>query len=350
MNIFKKSLLGVDIGSRTIKGVRLEKKKGRVSLENIFFLDLAQAENKDPSTVDTAECLKAGIEVCNLKNSRSAASIPDREVIRVALELPPMQTSELRTAVRHELSEHTGIPENELAFDFVEKKSSDPTAPIGITAYGTHRKSVEQLVKVLSGADLQANVIESDTLAISSMLEFNGYIDNKGVSVVFDLGESHLTSTLICNGELKLSKSSKLGWGKVNNTLTERFGFSYSEAEECKRRYDFNSSSQKEEKTEHAIDDVYASIISEIKGSLELFREYSPETATIDKVILVGGGSQTKNLSRVLEIYFKIPTTVANPFRNIDIFSKKNKLNEDEIANLAPYMSAAVGLALIGVK
>jgi type IV pilus assembly protein PilM len=350
MNLFKRSLLGVDVGSRTIKGVRLTKKKGRVALEDYFFFDLAKTENGNPSEANSVECLKAGIEVNNLKNSRTAASLPDHEVIRVAFDMPKMKPTELRTAVRHELSEHTGIPENELAFDFIENKTPlSSQGSVGITAFGTHRKSVEQLVKTLNTAQLQTAVIESDTLAITSMLEFNGYIQEKGVFVIFDMGESHLTATLICDGELKLSKSTKVGWGNVNSALSERFGFSYIEAEDCKCKYDFNSSSQKEEKTEHAIDDVYASIISEIKASLEIFKEYSPETNMIDNVILVGGGSQTKNLCRVLEIYFKIPTTIANPFRNIDIFSKKNGPNSEEIANLAPYMSAAVGLALIGL-
>lgn len=347
-----KPLLGVDMGSRTIKGLRLKKHKGRVFLDGYFFHDLAQTSESYPERSNAQETLKAGIEIQKLRKQTFATTVPDREVMHVALSLPKLKPAELRTAVKHELSEHTGIPIEELAFDFTvqQTQGDEQQESMNVSAYGVRRKVIDELVQTMNGASLRAAVVEPDTLAICAMLEFNKYIDQKDTYIVFDLGERHLTTTLVCAGDIKLSKSTEQGMGRINAALMEKLRISYGEAERRKLKYDFNSSpnAQESAETDLIIDESYAAIFSDIKATIELFRQNLPDSSQIKQLLLVGGGSQTPNLERVFQMFFRMPTSVVNPFRNIEIFGPQ--ASDDKIGELAPFMATAVGSALRGCE
>lgn len=271
--------------------------------------------------------------------------------MHIDLNLPKLKPTELRTAIGHELSEHTGIPVDELAFDYVLSEA-ESTGNVNVRAYGTQKRLVEDLVAKLAHASLRPVHVEPDTFAICAMLEFNGYLHPNLTYVIFDLGDNHLTASLYSNGELRLTKSSAVGSGQINKLLMEKLGLSHAEAERRKQKYDFNSNDRGEHQVEQLIDEVYASIFSDAKSALELFNQNLADSTKIDEIILVGGGSQTRNFERVFEVFFATKTTVANPFRNIDIFdprSSKSKGKSQEIASLAPFMAAAVGSALLGM-
>lgn len=185
-------------------------------------------------------------------------------------------------------------------------------------------------------------------MAITSMLEFNDYLDPKEVVVVFDLGESHVNSGLIAEGVLALTRSSKKSFGSVNRELKERCKLNYDQAEEIKLDYDFlvGPGENKTAVTE-VLDDVFTDVFKTIKVDLEFYQECAESLMRIDRVLLVGGGSQIKSVAKVIEKFLKVPAVVVNPFRNIDIFSGGDS---EEVAELAPFMGTAVGLALASIS
>jgi len=346
-NPFAKNLLGVDIGSRTVKAISLKHHRGGLALDKYFLYDLSETAKAYPTGANPAEALRAGVSLQALQRHPFAAGVPDRDVIHLALELPRLSDAELRTAVKHELSELTGIAAEELAFDFVVHAGPAEAPTLQVSAYGCQRRNVESLVKLVRGAELNPVRVESDTLAITAALTFNGYIENEKSYAVFDLGERHLTAALVQGGELRLSKTFDNGWGSINERLAGKFGFSYAEAEGHKHRYDFNAQEGADPAVEQALDEAYAAIFSDFKRALELFADFNPD-AKVDQMLLTGGASQTPNLPRVLQMFFKIPAEVANPFRKIAIYAAGPA--SDEIGRLAPFMMAAVGLALSNEK
>ncbi|RZA05710.1 MAG: hypothetical protein EOP11_12180 [Proteobacteria bacterium] len=347
-NPFAKNLVGLDIGSRTVKALSLKKKGRGYALDKFFFYDLKDTAKAYPKDANPGEALRAGVSLQALQDHPFAAGVPDREVIHLALELPRLKEAELRTAVKHELSELTGIPAEELAFDFLVLDGPAEAEKISVSAYGSHRRHVDNVVKLATSARLKPSRVESDTIAIAAALDFNGYIERDKSYAVFDLGEGHLTASLVQGGEVRLSKTFENGWGSLNALLQEKFGISYAEAEAHKQRYDFNAQAGADPAIEQAIDEAYAAIFSDFKRSLELFADFSPNAPKMDQMLLTGGASQTPNLPRVLEMFFKVPVEAANPFRRIEIYAEGPA--SDEIGRLAPFMMAALGLALSDKK
>jgi type IV pilus assembly protein PilM len=338
----KKLLLGVDLGTRTIKGVQLKQgKNGKVLLHKHFFQDLALISEQYPADCNREEAFKAALEIQSLVSSQAASAIKDSKVMSFQLELPTMSDKELIQVVPQEVAEQGQLNMDEHSFDFIVQ-------PNGVKAFCVKKSVVLDQMKLLEDAGLRPSSIESEMMAITSMLEFNGYLEPKEVVVVVDLGDSYMNSSLIVDGAPSIQRTCLSSFGSINQTLRDRCNLSYRQAEKVKVDYDFlvGPGAEKTELTS-VLDDAFTEIFKSIKGDIEFFQECSESGGRVDRILLVGGGSQMKSAAKVIEKFLKVPATVVNPFRNIDIFLDKTSV--EEIASLAPYMGTAVGLALASI-
>ena len=346
MNFFKKDILGVDLGTRTLKGVKLKQDKvGRVQLVNLFFHDLALTAQHFPEC-DRAEAFKAAVETQGLSHSQTATAVKDSEVMSFTLSLPTMSEKELAQVVPQEIAEQAHISIDDHSCDYFatpDPKNSDVTT---VKAFCVKKELVLEQMNSLKAAGLKPKTVESEMMAITAMLDFNGYINPKEVSVVFDLGETHMVSGLISEGVLCLTKSDNTSFGVVNRVLQNSFNMSYDEAEKVKLEFDFLLGPSAPSPVMEAVEASFAEVFSAMKQALDFYKECPESFARIDKVFLVGGGSQVKSVAQIVEQFFKVPAQLVNPFRNIDIFSGFDEQSSHDFAQLAPFMGTAVGLAL----
>jgi type IV pilus assembly protein PilM len=347
MSWFKKELLGVDLGTRTLKGVKLtQEKDGRVVLSGHFFQDLLSTSENYPERVNPLEALRAALEVQKLKSSYAAAAIPDSEVLTFNLELPKMSEKELKKAVPVEVAEASNLPMEEHSCDFAfSPVQPDNNEVIAVRAYCVKKDRVLECMKSLTNAGLKPSAIESELMAATAMLEFNGYLNPSEVSMVIDLGEGHVTSGLISDGALALTRDHGVSLGKINASLMGRLGFSYEEAESLKSGYDFSQEPSNTAETQ-ILDEEFTAVFKTIKAAIDFYRECPESYGRLDRIFLIGGGTQIKGIAKLHELIFKVPTLIANPFRNIDIFTKTEEQDHDEIVRITPFMATAVGLAL----
>lgn len=343
MSLFKKSILGVDLGTRTIKGVKLKQgKKGKMTLVGHFFQDLSQVCEGSPAQCNREEAFAAALEVQSLKSCNAATTVKDSEVMSFDLELPEMSEKELAQVVPQEIAEQGQLNIEDISYDFVKYPSK-------VKAHCVKKTVVLEQMKVLENAGLRPAAIESEMMAITAMLEFNEYIDSKETIVVFDLGESHVNSGLIVDGELTLTRSADVSFGKANQRLQDECGLTYQQAEDVKLNYDYLAGPGSEKTpTTNVLDDEFSELFKAVKQDLEFYQDCAESKMKVDRVLLVGGASQIKSAPKIIEKFLKVPSAVVNPFRNIDIFSGKNAT--EEVAALAPYMGTAVGLALFSMQ
>jgi type IV pilus assembly protein PilM len=324
-----------------------------VRLVGHFFQDLSEAAlAPGENAVDAA--FQAALEVSRLRSSPAATAIRDADVSTFRFSLPKMKEQEIRLAVAHELEENTGVSPSEMNYDYAVV-GEDPTRSetVEVKAWFAKREAVAEKVSPIVRAGLSCRAVETELMAIVEMLDFNGYIQPEQVQVVIDLGESHVELGLVSDGELKVTRHVQVGMGLVTRVLQETLGLSLADAEKRRSEYSFSSEaaegSDPSSRAAAVIDDAITGIFREIKEAVDFFRECPESYGRIDRILLTGGGSQIRDIDKVHELFFKAPTTVANPFKNIDIFSGPDPVDAEEIARLAPYMSVAVGLALASV-
>lgn len=347
MNWFRRKILGVDIGSRTVKGVRLRQERdGRVELDGHFFQDLSVTSDEYPARANRDEALKAALEVQKLSSSMASTALRDTEIMTFNLEFPIMKEKELEQIILQELAEVGGFAAEEHTCDFILGASPmDNPEVMAVRAYAVKKDLVMDQMKILKAVGLKAQAIESEMMAITAMLNFNGYIDPKEVAVVIDLGESHVSSGLIVDGNLSVTRNHGVSFGAVNKALQDQMSINYEQAEKLKAEYDFLAGAE-DSNAGHILDEMLTGIVRANKDAIDYYRELAESYGRVDRILLVGGASQMKNLDKVHQMLFKIPTVVVNPFRNIDVFTSLDESEQEEITRIGPYMAAAVGLAL----
>jgi type IV pilus assembly protein PilM len=344
-----KPVLGVDIGSRTIKGVKLKKEKdGRIHLASHFFQDLAQTSDEFPARCNRDEAFKAAVEIQRLNSSQAASAVKDSEIMTFSFSLPHMTEKELAQAVPQEVAEQAQIQVDDYVFDFLSSRHETTEE---IKAFCVKRDLVLEQMDAIKNAGLKPKSIEPEMMAILSMLEFNDYVSKEEVYVVIDLGESRINTALISDGNLVLTRAKGGAFGMINAVLHEMKSLNYDEAEQVKNEYDFLSVPEDQaDPINQIMDELFTEIFKNIKEVLDFYRDCPESFGRIDKILLVGGATQVRSIDKIHEMFFKIPTTIVNPFRNIEILSTENSQQNEEIVHLAPYMGTAVGLALGGVK
>jgi len=97
------------------------------------------------------------------------------------------------------------------------------------------------------------------------------------------------------------------------------------------------------------IETVSETLALEVKKTFDFYRTTAQESeATIQKILLAGGGSKLPGLPDFLAQRFDIPVEVFDPFRQIEVDA--TKFDPDYMREIVPEMAVAVGLALRGVE
>jgi len=82
---------------------------------------------------------------------------------------------------------------------------------------------------------------------------------------------------------------------------------------------------------------------------MDFYRTTAEESSEeIKKILIAGGGSKLPGLPEYLANRFEIPVEVFDPFRQIQVDSRK--FDPDYMREIVPEMAVAVGLALRGVE
>jgi len=346
---FGNKVTGIDIGHRTVKGVRLSRRGKKVYLEQYFFTDLASVFSRFPEERDPERVLTAMIQIHKLTGSHTATAIPDEQVFNFELSLPQMPKSELQAAVQFEVSNQARIPENELVIDFWDEAQGpiQKGANLHLRAFAARTEQVTQHLGQLKKAGFKPLSVESVMLANVEALRHNGYILPSTQCAVIDLGDSETVTAFIRQGSLHYCRSEKTGGGAMNEALKGRLAISYAEADKKKFEYRFNEKLE-DSSLQEAMEGVYFRIFKSIKDSIEGYLESTPG-AKLESIILTGGGSRAPQIDEVIRGFFGIPVVIANPFKNIEIYPNSRAGRDEQIAKLAPQLTTAIGLALRGV-
>jgi type IV pilus assembly protein PilM len=343
------SVVGIDVGHRTVKGISLTKRGKKIFLERYFFTDLASVFPRFPDERDPEQVLTAMIQIHKLAGAHTATAIPDEQVFNFELSLPQMPKGELAQAVQFEVSNLSRIPESELVVDFWDE-SIGPVQKGGslrLRAFASRMEHVNQHLVQLKKAGFKPDSVESAMLANIEALRHNGYIQPTTQCAIVDLGDSETVTAFVRQGALHYCRSEKTGGGSMNEALKGRLAITYADADKTKMEYRF-SESMADSGAQEALEGVYFRIFKSIKDSIEGYIENTPG-ARLEAIYLVGGGSRAPKIDEVIQGFFGIPAILANPFKNIELYPNSKAARDDQIAKLAPQLTTAVGLALRGV-
>lgn len=317
----KQSVLGVDIGSSSIKLTQLRKEKERAVLET--YGELANgpyAKLKIGQSVrlqqDAAiQALKDLIRESNSRAKLARVSIPLKSSFIKVISLPFEPGKSAADVIAIEARRHIPVPISEVSLDWwILPKDSRENKPIGeqeknsdVLLAAIHNDVIDEYKKVITGAGLEvaAYEIESFSLIRSSISRGSPTI------AILDIGASSVKMMIVDYGVMKASNLIIKGSQDITLALSQSLGVDFSKAEEMKR--EIGLSDLPEHKDIVAVmEPILDHIFFEAQTFLKNFQ--TKYGRSVNKVILSGGGASLKGLADLAVKRLTVEVELANPF------------------------------------
>jgi type IV pilus assembly protein PilM len=339
----KKGILGLDIGSSSIKVLELTEAKNGFELAN-FGIEYLPHETIVDSTIMNAPAVVNAIRKLiadnHIKAPRDVAtSVSGHSVIIRKITLPLMTEEEIEGNIQWEAEQYIPFDINEVNIDYqrLEMEGEDQESQ-DVLLVAVKKDMVNDYVTVISEAGMNPVVMDVDAFATQNMYEVNYEMERGKVITLVNIGASVININIVYNGNSVFTRDMSIGGNHYTEELQKQLSVSFDEAEQVKI-----GKQQAPQNIQPVLDSISNSVALEIQRSLDFFTATS-NFGHISKVYLAGGASKTAGLQQIIENQVGIPVELINPFNNIEIPTKT--FDKDYVQEIAPLCGVVVGLAL----
>lgn len=338
-----KKLVGLDIGSSSVKAVELARKGAAYELVSLGIEPLGQDVVVDGSIMDAllvSSAIKKVVAENKIKVKEVATSVSGHSVIVKRMTVSAVGESEVASAISYEAQQH--IP-----FDLADVNLSYQVmgpAPGGgteVMMVAAKREKILNHTNVLSQAGRIPVVVDIDALALQNAFEAN-YDPNPGSLVaLLNIGASTININILRDGTPLFTRDVSVGGNQYTDTLQKELDLSFDDAERLKQGHSLpNLSADAAAPHLRAVSEI---LLLEIHKTVDFFRQTTSQE-NIQAIYLAGGGAKVAGLLELLKQEFDVPIEVMDPFRRVNI--NPARFDVGGTMEVAPRLCVAMGLAL----
>ncbi|MES2986251.1 MAG: pilus assembly protein PilM [Patescibacteria group bacterium] len=362
-NIFsipETSVIGIDIGSSSLKIVQIKKKKGRAVLETYGELGLGpynklsvgQIVNMAPK--DISLVILDLIKEAEITTLKGGMAIPLKLSLVSVIDVPPVAESELATVIPLEARKYIPVPINEVTMDwfvipsprdtsleFIETENDaarqieENQKKIHVLMVAIHNQVLNSYTTIVNETKLQTSFFEVEAFA-TSRASLSG--ETTPVMIV-DFGASSLKLYIIDNGLLVSSHTINRGGQDITFSISKGLGVTFDQAEHLKRSLG-KSGVADESKILELISVHQEYAVSEVQSVISAFQKKFNKT--IGKVLLTGGSSGLKGFLELMQKSLACEVMYSLPFAKVETPAFLQEALKTTGLTFAP----AIGLAL----
>lgn len=353
----EESVLGIDIGSSSIKVVQAREKAGRAILETYGEIALGPYGGTDIGRavkLKTDQALLAVNDVLREANTTTKVcgmAIPLASSLITTMKVPQVAGANLEEIVTMEARRYIPVSMEEITLDWQvipevaqgtageAGSSAGKVTPSNILIVAVHTEAINTLKELSDKAMLQSKFFELEAFStIRSAIPG----ERRTVAIV-DFGASSTKVYIASNGVIKLSHSVPFGSQDTTLSISRASGISVPDAERRKRSAGLGSD-------ELGIDlksivDVNASFVA--NEILKVIREFQTKYGgLVEEVVFTGGGIALPGLFELLSGKLAIKTRIADPFASLVAPAFLSPI----LKEIGPSFGVAVGAVLRGLS
>ncbi|MEI8339193.1 MAG: type IV pilus assembly protein PilM [bacterium] len=349
----EKSVLGVDIGSSSIKLVQLKKQKGQAILETYGEIALGpyggqEVGHSTSLTLDKiVSALTDLVRESNATTKFSALSLPISSSLISFITVPNLDDKKLAEIIPLEARKYIPVAPSEVSLDYwVMPKESDGLSEFQTEGEKNNAQGTKEVLLVVVHNDASNKNVE---IAKSSNLEL-GFSEieifasmrsilpvSMSPQMIMDFGAGSTKIYIIERGVLRASHTINRGGQDISFVISKSLGIPFDAAEALKKETGLLPS---EKGTSEAGMVTMDFIFSEARRVI--FNYQRKSNKNISKIYLSGGGSNLKGFVEAAEAAFQMPVEISNPFNKVQYPA----FLEDILRSVGPEFAVAIGLAL----
>src|SRR3989475_336991 len=349
MALFKKNkqLVGLDIGSSSLKAVELTKFKKSYQLSGFAYEPLSPDAVVDGAIMDspaTAETIKKSFLAAKFKAQGVATGISGHSVIVKRVTIPAATPDELEASIQFDAEQYIPFDIAEVNLDYQivgSGATASEDAGMEVVLVAAKKDKIQNHTSVITRAGRTPEVVDIDAFALQNAFEANYTTRPNAPVALLNIGASLMNINITKGGMPLFIRDVSVGGNQNTDILQKELQLSFQEAEDLKLG---KTGGSETEMVQPLLESITEMLIEEVQKTFDFFRETYP-SETISRVLLSGGTCRMPGLAEKLQATFGYPTEILDPFKAIAIGPK---VNLGKVASLGPALAVAVGLALRG--
>jgi len=351
------SVLGLDIGTSTVKVVQLRKEKewavletyGEMALAPYMKMEVGRAVKLPKEKL--AEAIKDLLKEANVKARRAAISIPLKSSFVTVIKVPMLPDKELSEVIKLEARKYIPVPISEVVIDWwifpeeesqIEESGSDSNDEkkderifVKVLLVAIHKDTITERKEVASSAGLQISSLELESF---SMIRSSLSRESAPIAII-DLGASTSKVAIVDIGIMRASYAVNKGSQDLTLAMSNSLGIDFKRAEEMKREIGISDLPEHKEISD-IMETILEHIFSEIRTVIKNYQMKNKQA--VARAILTGGGSMLKGIDALAVKNLNMEVSVSEPFLKTEF----PMFLEETLKQGGLSFSIAVGLAL----
>jgi type IV pilus assembly protein PilM len=337
----KRPMVGLDIGSSSIKVVKVENEGGNYHLKDFGSADLLPEAIVDGEVMDrqlVVETIQNLFESKHFKVRDVAAAVSGRAVIVKKIQMDRMTPEDAREAISWEAEQHVPYDINEVCLDFqILDGSSDPKR-MEVLLVAAKREMLMSHASMIRDAGLNPLVLDVESFAVQNAISLNYDFAPEEVVALVNVGSELTNINIIKDGVPLYTQDLSVGGIHFVEAVQRQFNLSHAEAE---------AAVHGDEQAEFDLDQVIREVGEELATGIDrsvMYLQNTEASEDLSRILLTGGGVRIPGLEEFLRQRHQAAVEVADPLRRVRF--DPALFGDKKPEEVAPSLTVGLGLAL----
>jgi type IV pilus assembly protein PilM len=340
-----KTAWGIELGTSSVKAVKMSADKGSATLEQVEILSLkdyglGSSASDDDATAGALNDLRVrnGIK----RGDTVFVSISGQNTLGRIVSIPAVSTERVRETIQNEARSQIPIKLEEAVWDYQVIEDDDDPDELKVNLYAAKREAVERIIQICESAGLQVTGIQVAPLGIYNYIKYEMDDGISDCCVAIDIGADN-TDVVIVDGQKTYVRVVPVAGNDITRALRQRFKLSTADAEKLKRGA---AKSKDPGSVFEAMKPPLKEMVGEIYRAVGFYKSQN-ETANINQLVMMGNGSKLLNIKKFFEqqLQFQVHK-VDTPQRIV----RAGSIDPGEVQGTIQSLTVAIGLALQGLR
>ena len=338
-----KSLVGLDIGSSSVKAIEL-KPAGKG-----FRVSALGVESVPPDSIVDGAIIDGGAVADSVRRLFSnkrfkakdvVASLSGNSVIVKKITLPTMTEAELSESIYWEAEQYIPFDIQDVNLDY-EILDAGAAGSMEVLLVAAKKDKIADYTNVISQAGKTPAVVDVDVFALQNAFEANYGFESGAIVAIVNAGASAININILSGSQSVFTRDVSMGGNAFTEAVQKELNLPYESAEQLKKGQDVDGATYEDARP--VLRAMTDNVLLEVEKTFDFFKA-TASSERIDRIMLSGGASRVEGFAESLRERFGTEVEQFDPFRQVACDPKK--VGIDDLNDYGPVAAVAMGLAL----
>ncbi len=328
-----RTLVGLDMGSTSVKLVELSGHPGAFCLENLA-LAVIEAPRDEAAVLAAVGSVR---DACEEGGRRAVGSVSGPHVAVRSFHFPRMAEKEVRGALWYEGSQVIAFDIADSYVDYTAMEAASDSKTMDVLFVAAMKAEVDSKVQLMKGCGFDPRNIGVDALVLLEAL-MAGQEQSATVAIV-DVGARTTNIGIARRKMVPFTRDVDIAGDTYTRAIGKLLGVDQKEAEKVKM-----TEAGTNPAVSRATSGVTRRLVEEVSRSIAYYKSRD-DGSDVDRIYLCGGGSGMPSFSETLEEVTGIRVLPWSPLELVKI--DESRFDKATVDHLASFVSLAAALAMV---